>query len=324
VIETVLGPVEQLPVGVIDAHAHIWIDGVEGIDSTASFVLSDETAIAAELRSFRAVGGVAAVDCMPAGAGRNIGLLARISAASDVAIVACTGFHLRQYFAIGHPLNPWERPPATNQTRFEAELKTGVGITGLERPVRAGAIKTAHPGHLDDPVFLSLFHAALAASRSTGAAVIVHTEQGAGVEDLVELIERADVAPQRVVLCHMDKRPDVGLHRALARAGYLLEYDTFLRRKYDPEHGVWPLLEQMLSQGLEDSIACALDLADPDMWVFRGAPAGMAALASDVTRRLEQIGAHREAIDKLIGRNIADRLQPPTPRQRSPATESIV
>src|ERR1700735_3331756 len=51
VIDTVLGPVDRLPDGIIDAHAHVWIDGVEGTSSGGTFVLADGPAITEELRA---------------------------------------------------------------------------------------------------------------------------------------------------------------------------------------------------------------------------------------------------------------------------------
>jgi len=308
VIETVLGPVESLPPGAVDAHAHIWLDGVEGADPAATFVLSDEAGIAADLHAFRSAGGAAAVDSQPGGAGRNLGALARLAEQSGVAIVASTGFHLRQYHAAGHPLNPWEASPRDARARFERELEDGLAVAGRSRPVRAGIIKTASPGRLDDPAFLPLLRAALAASDATGAFVQVHTERGAGVEELAAIVERSGVPPERVMLCHMDKRPDASLHSMLAERGYLLEYDTFLRPKYDPENGVWPLLEEMLSRGHDRSVACALDLADSTMWAHRGAPLGLAALPTAIAARLRRLGASAETTARLTGGNVAERL----------------
>jgi hypothetical protein len=48
-------------------------------------------------------------------------------------------------------------------------------------------------------------------------------------------------------MCHVDKRPDVGLHRELARAGVLLGYDTFGRPKYNPDQGVWQLIPALVA-----------------------------------------------------------------------------
>ena len=307
-IQTVLGSRPRLPEGFVDAHAHVWIDGVEGTDAGA-FVLADEPAISAELRAFAARGGAALVDCMPGGAGRNVGRLARISAESGLAIVASTGFHLRGYHAAGHPRNPWELAPGDCQRLFEHELGAGVAVAGREDPIRAGVIKTAHPGALDaDPGFRGLFGAALAASHSTGAFLVVHTERGAGVEELADLIERSGIDPRRVMLSHIDKRPDVDLHRRLARAGYLLEYDTFLRPKYDPDRTVWPLLEAMISDGLDDAVACALDLADPLMWTFGGGGHGAGGLATVVAPRLLARGVPTASVAKVTGGTIRERL----------------
>jgi phosphotriesterase-related protein len=307
-VETVLGPVDSLD-GVVDAHTHVWIDGVEGTDPAGMFSLGDETAIGEELRTFRAAGGRAVVDCMPGGAGRNLGRLARIAEATDVAIVASTGFHLPEYHADDDPVSPWGLPAEAAAERFVAELDRGVPIRGRERPVRAGAIKTAHPGGRREPRFAPLFEAALDAARSSGAAVMVHTERGQDVERLVELIDRLGFPPERVVLCHMDKRPDPGLHRELAGAGFLLEYDTFLRPKYAPDDHVWPLLLQMLEHGAEDAVACGLDLADPLMWRFGGGADGPAYLADGLRVRLAAHGLPDAAIDKVTGANIAGRLR---------------
>jgi 5-phospho-D-xylono-1,4-lactonase len=308
VIDTVLGPVDRLPDGIIDAHAHVWIDGVEGTSSGATFVLADGPAITEELRAFRAVGGVAAIDCMPGAAGRNLGRLADVSATSGVAIIGATGFHLPQYYAPGHPLNPWELPASASRERFERELSEGVAVAGSERRIRPGIVKAAHPGDVDAPGFRDLFVAALAAARGAGVPIMVHTERGEDVERLTVLITTAGIDPLRVVLAHIDKRPEPNVHASLAREGYLLEYDTFLRPKYDPDGRVWPLLEQLLADGLEDSIACALDLADPTMWAFAGGEHGVPGLATNVAARLADIGASPEIIGKLTGGNISRRL----------------
>ena len=98
-ISTVLGPVDDLPDGAIDAHAHVWIDPVPGRDPTRTFVLNDEPGISSELRTFGSTGGGAVIDCQPPNAGRNLGrLAAEFSRASGVAVIASSGFHLRQYY----------------------------------------------------------------------------------------------------------------------------------------------------------------------------------------------------------------------------------
>jgi phosphotriesterase-related protein len=106
----------------------------------------------------------------------------------------------------------------------------------------------------------------------------------------------------------VDKRPDSGLHRELAQAGVLLGYDTFVRSKYDPEHGVWPLLGRMVADGLAHRIAIGLDLADSSMWRHYGGRPGMLGMAEDVLPRLRAEGIAESTILKLTGRNIARHL----------------
>lgn len=300
-IATVLGIVEDLPGGVIDAHAHVWIDPVGGADPARTFVLNDERAIVGELVSFASAGGGAVVDCQPPNAGRNLQRLAAISRSSGVAVVASSGFHMHQYYGADQAV--WELSESGARELFERDLNDADG-TGL----RAGIVKAAHPGTLHDGAFRRLLAAACQASLSSGVAMQIHTEQGRNVEALADLLESEGADPQRVILSHMDKRPDLGLHLDLGARGYLLEYDTFLRPKYRPEANVWPLLSRALDSGLAGSIACGLDLADPGMWRFGGGEHGMAGLVSIVAPGLRHLGADEATLQALLGGNISRRL----------------
>jgi phosphotriesterase-related protein len=153
--------------------------------------------------------------------------------------------------------------------------------------------------------------AAAQAAAETGAAVEIHTEKGAEAEHIVASMGRFGLEGGRIVLCHVDKRPDFELHRDLAQAGVMLEYDTFYRPKYRPEEGVWPLLERMLAAGCDAQVAIATDMADASMWSrLRGGP-GLTGLLTDIKPRLEKLGVQTETIEGLVGINIAGRLARP-------------
>jgi phosphotriesterase-related protein len=139
---------------------------------------------------------------------------------------------------------------------------------------------------------------------ASGLAIEMHTERGADVESFLNFFEAHGVSPRRLVFCHMDKRPDFGLHRELARAGVLLEYDTFFRPKYAPEKNVWPLLQQMVGAGLTASVALATDMAEAEMW----RDPGPVAFITTIVRRLDQEGLDPEQKQKLLGGNILERL----------------
>ena len=244
-LTTVLGPLAAAEVGVTDAHQHVWIEPLPGVEPGAP-VLADFSAAGAGLRAYRAAGGSALLDCQPDGAGRNAAKLAALSRSSGVAIVACTGFHLRKYYPPDHWL--WSATESEAGDYFIRELRDGVSESPAEEAIRTGFIKIACGANLAQTPG-GLLAAAAEASRQTGAALLVHTEQGAAAEEILRRLDDFGAVPGRVVLCHVDKRPDVGLHRNLAAAGVLLEYDTFFRPKYDPERNVWPLVEQMLADG---------------------------------------------------------------------------
>ena len=304
-VETVLGR-RELPVGgLIDAHGHLWIAPPPGVPEDAP-VLDREDAITEELGAFAAAGGAAVVDCQPPGAGRDVRVLARLAALTGLAVVAATGFHLRRWHGRGGG-GAWSLGADAARAAFVAELRDGLVEDGTVLPARAGVVKAAHPGH-SEPASDRLLAAAAGAAAEAGALLVVHTERGAAVEALAELLVGCGASPRRIMLCHVDKRPDLGLHRELAEAGFLLEYDTFLRPRYAPEANVWPLVDAMLAHGHDDAIACGLDLADASMWRFGGHPAGMAGLGSVVADGLRRRGATPSQVARLTGGTVHERL----------------
>ena len=209
----------------------MWIAPVAGAQPGAP-VLFDQATITAELGDYRQAGGGTQIDCQPGGCGRDRLVLAEMSRASRVHIVACTGFHLEKYYAPDH----WLWCASADQARayFVSELAEGLEETVA---VRAGFIKLACTAGLAE-TSAALLEAAAQASRETDAAIEIHTEQGASAEKIVARFMQLGVRTERLILCHMDKRPDVGLHRSLAQAGVMLEYDTFYRPKYEPDRNV--------------------------------------------------------------------------------------
>lgn len=305
-VVTVTGPAAPDELGLTDAHNHVWIVPPKGAAPGAP-VLEDFQRSLQELAFYRQAGGGALVDCQPGGCGRDGRVLARLARQSGVRIIGCTGFHLRKYYVPEAPL--WSLSAQAACDLFAGELQHGMSETlghQEEEAVRVGFIKAACEARLDDSP-LALLEGAAQAARQTGVCVQVHTEKGQAAEEILDYFTHQGFSPYRLVLCHMDKRPDPGLHRELAAEGVLLEYDTFFRPQYDPEHNLWPLLDGMLNAGLAGSIALATDLADPVQWETNGGP-GLAGLLNVVQLRLRGMGTRERAIHALLGGNIARRL----------------
>jgi predicted metal-dependent phosphotriesterase family hydrolase len=289
-VETVLGERELGDAGTVDAHDHLFIaPGPEGAPE-----LADERLALEELHDLRAAGGAAVVDCQPGGCGRDARVLRRLMERSDVAIVASTGFHLRRYYRPGE--GPWASPAGA------LDLFLGELLDGLrEEPgSRAGVVKCAWTG--EPGAERELLAAAAEAARRAGAAMVVHTEPGGDVGGLCELVLDAGVAARRVQLSHLDKQPDPALHLDLARAGFVLGYDTFLRPKYRPDEHVWPLLRTMVAEGHAGQVTLGLDLVDAARWRVCGGP-GLRALPAEVVPRLSAEGTSAEDVNALAGGN---------------------
>lgn len=305
IVTTVLGPVDPAELGLVDGHSHVWIEPVPGADPSAP-VLFDETAVSRELQQYKAAGGGAVVDCQPGGCGRNGRILPKLAQASGVHLIACTGFHRRLYYPADDPL--WQMSAESAAALFISELTTALVETRHEpQPVRAGFIKIAGEATLAATPQV-LLEAAASACLATGCAIEMHTEKGTAVEDFLQFFIDHGVDPQRLVFCHVDKRPDFGFHQTIAQSGAMLEYDTFFRPKYHPEQTVWPLLAKMAAAGLTSQIVLATDMADSGMWTQFGGQPGMAAFITQIKTRLEQMALDSETIYQLMGGNIAHRL----------------
>jgi phosphotriesterase-related protein len=304
-LTTVTGPVDPEAIKIVDAHNHVWINAVTGAAPGAP-VLNDQYGIAAELGDYGEAGGDAIIDCQPGGCGRDGRMLRKLAQASEVYIVACTGYHRRLYY----PDNYWlfDAPVEEAKTLFVRELTEALEEThDTQHPVRAGFIKIACEDTVEKSP-INLMEATAAACLETGSAVEIHTEKGADAERIIETLTGFGLPINRIVLCHVDKRVDFGLHRALAQEGVMLEYDTFFRPKYQPDENVWPLLAQMVEAGLADRVAIATDMADAGMWARMGEGPGLTGMFSHIIPRLEALGFEQAVINKLVGENIVNRL----------------
>ncbi len=304
-VQTVTGPVPFPLLGLTDAHNHVWIDPVADSDP-ASPVLNQFHPICAELYEYHKAGGDTILDCQPAGCGRNGNSLRELARASGVKIVACTGFHLRKYYSPDFWL--WRAKPEGIASFMASELSEGLAETRSSVfLVRAGFIKIAIEASLENTPAAALEGAALCASQ-TGAMLEIHTEKGAMAHEVAEFFLCRGVGLGQLVLCHMDKRADFGLHKELAQAGVLLEYDTFYRPKYQPEENLWPLIEKMVAAGLANRVALATDMADRQMYHNLGGGPGLASLPTHIRKQLLAREIPQVDLTLMLGDNIARRL----------------
>jgi phosphotriesterase-related protein len=236
------------------------------------------------------------IDCQPGRCGRDGRVLARLAALTGVEIAPATGFHLARYYAED---TPYRDDPATLLLRWHDELTEGLEE---DSALRARVVKSAWTGVGGERERAMIAAAAEAAHRA-GAALVVHTERGGRAEELAALLADTDAQPSRTQISHLDKRWDVGLHRELARAGFVLGYDAFLRPRYRPEEATWRLLEELAADELWRQVTVGLDLVDSRLWSVGGG-AGLPAIGRSIMPRLrERLG--EEVARALCGGNAA-------------------
>jgi predicted metal-dependent phosphotriesterase family hydrolase len=305
VVRCVEGDLLPSTLGICDAHNHLWIEHLSGIPNGLP-VLENYPAIQEELIDYRHKGGQSIVDCQPGGCGRNGKILRSLSQVSGIHVVACTGFHLAKYY----PANYWLYSADIDHVLdyFISEITNGLKeCQGVLKPIRAGFIKIACQDHIAE-VPIALLKATVGAAIKTGVAVEVHTEKGSEAEKILAFFQSKGLESRRLIICHVDKRPDFGLHRELATAGAVLEYDTFYRSKYQPEKYLWKLIEQMVEAGLGNRLALATDMAEYTMWSHLGQGPGLVGFTDRIRPRLQAMGLSAATVAGLMGGNIARSL----------------
>jgi phosphotriesterase-related protein len=184
---------------------------------------------------------------------------------------------------------------------FCSEIEDGLTETREQTCVKAGFIKIALEADWANCPQAALEGAADAAYR-TKKMIEIHTEKGELAQEIVRYFWIEKITPVQIVLCHMDKKPDLTLHQDLVQQGVLLEYDTFYRPKYDPEKNLWPLLDKMVQSGCAASVSLATDMADPAFYHHIGNGAGLASLPREIQAQLIERGFSQGDRRMLLGR----------------------
>ncbi|MFD5157961.1 phosphotriesterase [Streptomyces hawaiiensis] len=213
-VRTVLGDVPPGELGVCDAHDHLFF----GSPRLPGQELRSVADARAELVAFREQGGGTVVQWTPYGLGRRVADLPPLSRESGVHVVAATGLHQAVHYDEDTLAGLRGRLAAV----FVSELTDGIGTSG----VRAGLVKVAGGFHALDAHARWTMTAAAEAQHATGATIAVHLEMGTGALDVLDLLcGELGVPPHRVVLGHLNRSPDLVVHRQAARSGCYLAFD---------------------------------------------------------------------------------------------------
>jgi 5-phospho-D-xylono-1,4-lactonase len=278
IVRTVRGDVDPAGLGPCDAHEHLFLE--TPLQPGDTFLDVDKAI--EEAAALAAAGGRWLVDWTPLGLGRSPDGLRAVSEATGLHVVAATGVHRDAHYV---PDDPLRAAPAEDlAARFAAEVTAGMDGGGI----RAGVIKVGASYHHLTAFESTVFEAAAAAHAATGAPVCVHTQHGTMGLELVERLGALGVAPERVVLAHLDRNPDPGEHAETAATGAWLQLDGPGRTKYHPDSTILALIAELAGRGHADRLLLGGDTGRRSMMRAYGGGPGLDYVFRRFKPRLER------------------------------------
>lgn len=339
-IMTVKGVISKEALGVTTPHEHALIDirnqypgdktpGSLGFDGKVSkkhydllmsdpyalrdnLVLEDEELAIAEVGIFAEAGGQTFVDVTPAGIGRDIAFLNRLSDRTGLHVVAACGF----YTADAHP----ERVAASSVEELAAEMirELTVGIDGTDSKAGIiGELGTGFELHADE---IKVLQAAALAHAKTGAPVMVHlcpwVKHGMQV---VDILTQGGVSPEYICLCHTDVLLDTEDMRKLLDRGVYLEFDNCGKEftsgsaygRFPSDEERLEVLDQLIADGYGRQLLMSCDICLKNLLTVHGGPGYGHVLTKLAGRICEKYENAEEILQQLLVENPARYLDNP-------------
>ena len=289
--------------GAIDAHEHLFIAS----PAMRGGEIDDVGHVLEEVRDGKATGLTSFVELTPIGLGRRPELMRRVARETGTIVIGATGYHRDEHYPAGH----WVHEATTEllARRIVADLRDGMHPRDWEGdappdPARAGVIKAGASYQHVSAGERRRLEAAAIGSVASGAAIVVHTEIGTFGHEIIDLLEAAGAAPDRIVLAHLDRNPDLELHAEIVARGVSLVYDTIGRIKYRPDSVLLDLMGGMVAAGHGARLLVGLDLGRRDYYrAFGGGPGLRLLMTSFVPRLRGRIGD--AATDAILHANPA-------------------
>ncbi len=289
-IRTVRGDLQPELLGVTYPHEHLLTFPPANV-TDADLKMDSEAAAITELTNFCAAGGGALVEMTTRDYGQSPLGLRRVSASSGAHVICTTGF-IKETFC--KPLVEG-RSVADLADEMIRDVESGIDDTD----VRAGVIKAGSSLNTITPLEDNVFRAAAVAHLRTGAPISTHTEAGTMALEQVALLRSLGVAPERILIGHMDRLLDWDYHVAVARTGALLGYDQISKEKYYPDSQRVDFIVRLVEAGFGQQIVLAGDLARKSYWKsYNGAP-GLTYILEQFVPLLRQ-RLDQAAVDQML------------------------
>lgn len=275
----------------------------------------DDVDLAAqELMEFKKMGGKSLVELSCVGLGRDVVGLRSIAALTGMNIVAPCGHYKGQ----GHHPSLAKRSIDDIAAEYTKELTEGIGNTGIRAGVigeiGAGQLLYALPATQMDmrkekglgPTEEKALRAAGRVNRDIGAPISVHIynfRPNRLAHEVLDVLKEEGTDLTKVVISHLDSRPDVDYIVSIADRGAYVEFDTFGIEFYiDGLMSQWArdieriaLVQEMIKRGYTKQVLLSQDVCWKMLLVEYGGW-GYAHISRNIEPRMRHAGISEEDI----------------------------
>lgn len=260
-IPTLTGSVEEDELGCVLMHEHVFVLNAELVINYPEMFPEDEMVERAVgvLDEVSASGVDTFVDLTVMGTGRNVPVLARIAAESDLNILVATGwytYHEAPVFAqLNGPGRLFDGPDPLAEM-FVRDLQHGISGTG----VRAAVLKCSADKYGMTDGVMNVMQAVADAHLETGAPIFTHSDAHNGTGHLQQdYFASRGIDLGGVVIGHCGDSDDVDYLRRMADRGSVLGMDRFGLESKSPYATRIETVARMCQLGYADRMVISTD-----------------------------------------------------------------
>lgn len=270
-----------------------------------------------EITRFQRAGGDAVVDLTPKNVGRDPRRVRAIARETGLTFVHGTGYYVRT----AHPDYLEDMSGEEIEAEFVSDVREGIGDTD----VRAGVVGELGASDRIHEVEAKVIRAGARAAVRTGAPMNIHTPgrtphsqqdrtypPSRWALGLLDICEEEGLAPDRVVMSHLDRTfyEDLDYQREVAERGAYVEYDLWGLEAYikefddglpsDVRRAEW--VAELVEDGYADRLLFSHDVWGKIQRVKYGGY-GYGHLLENVASILRARGVSRETFERITVEN---------------------
>lgn len=317
-IQTVSGPVEPERLGSVLMHEHVEALVLGGLYSGG---IGDDYLAERALAGLDGTGFGTVVDLT----GRT-----RVESGNDLSFLTGLSAALPLNFVFGASFykDPWLEIAGTSDIDELTNIYIDVAVSGIDG-VRAGVYGEIGSS-LDEITRGEELHlrAVARAHTETGLAISTHCTLGTMALEQVGILISEGVDPSRVVIGHMDLRPDVSHLEQVLEGGVNLGFDTWGKEWFDyrvpgsesdgggefvkwayhrPDDDRLDALAGLCARGYDDRIVLSCDMSAAEAWLNPSTHGqhGYTYLPNVVVERLRRAGVSDDSLHRMLVENPA-------------------